>query len=119
MLAPDSYSISRPSFINSQAAELKQSDPLTVALVAPIVVPAHVLTYDYFADRFPNATLAQMAPWLSWADVTMPELKAVSSYGIETILYTDPNCQKPGGWQYSTDENVRPHVRWLAHHWQQ
>lgn len=69
----------------------------------------HVLTADYFADKFPTVSVDQMAPYLSWAWSTATESPSLRSAGVKTMLYTNPNRQAPGGPMYTSDESTFAH----------
>ncbi len=77
---------------------------------ATLTIPTtHVLTTDYFADQFPAVTAAQMAPWLTSATAKAVDTAALKGAGIETMPYTNPNRQAPGGPMYTSDESTFAH----------
>ncbi len=65
----------------------------------------HVPTADYLAGLYGTTTVtaAQAAPYLSWAQTDYHSANSISSAGIQTQLYSDPNREASTDpmWQYS------------------
>lgn len=51
----------------------------------------------------------QIAPYVDWAMVNVPEANAFSAAGMKTVLYTNPNRTTPNGKMYTNDETTFAH----------
>ena len=76
---------------------------------SPIRIPTtHVMNMTFLGyNGFTNWGAA--APWLSWAEIPAQIAGQVSSTGIKTMFYTDPNRQSPGDPMYTGDESTFAH----------
>jgi len=76
-------------------------------------VPRHVLTADYLAAPYGSTTVTpeQAAPYLSWAQVSVPNANAVAGAGIKTQYYIDPTLTiaNRGQQMYTSDESTFAH----------
>ncbi|HKE36877.1 MAG TPA: hypothetical protein VKB39_05575, partial [Candidatus Baltobacteraceae bacterium] len=76
-------------------------------------MPRHVLTADYLAAPYGSTTVTpeQAAPYLSWAQVSVPNANAVAGAGIKTQYYIDPTLTiaNRGQQMYTSDESTFAH----------
>ena len=86
---------------------------LVLLLCAIAAVPRHVQTADYLGSPYgsTSVTPGQAAPYLTWAQVAVPEANAVAAAGIKTQYYIDPGLTiaNRGDQMYTSDESTFAH----------
>lgn len=84
----------------------------TALLLAATSIPTHVLTSDYWGgySGTHNLPAQRAAQWLSFAMVDPGDANLMSSLGVKTILYTNPNREQPGDPMWTADENEYAHT---------
>src|SRR5579883_1928584 len=75
-------------------------------------VPRHVLTADYWGgySGTHNLPAERTAPWLWLAETDPQDSDLLSSLGIKTMLYTNPNREMPGDPMWSDDDSEFAHT---------
>lgn len=82
------------------AQQIVVSAPVAAATPTPgPISQKHLLTADYLGSPYGTTTVAwsTAAQYLSWAQVTTANANAVSSAGIKTQYYSDPNTTANDG----------------------
>jgi len=100
--------LSHPNGVPSPAAttSLMPSPTPTQSLLGTI--PSHVLTADYFYS-FYGRSAASYAPWVTWAEASVNTATTLASVGIKTMMYANPNRERPGDPLYTNDESTFAH----------
>ncbi|HXW76408.1 MAG TPA: hypothetical protein VEJ20_03270 [Candidatus Eremiobacteraceae bacterium] len=83
------------------------------ATASATISQTHVLTWDAFdlgGGANTPVTPALAAPWLSWLMIGSANSGEYHAVGIQTMYYTQPNRQGPGGPEYSSDESTFAHT---------
>jgi hypothetical protein len=86
------------------------------ALLATVLllgaVPRHVLTGDYWGGYAGthNLPARQAARWLWIAETDPQDSTLLSSLGVKTMLYTNPNREQPGDPMWTNDESEFAHT---------
>jgi hypothetical protein len=75
--------------------------------------PKHVLTSDYLGGKWGTKSIAwsAAAPYLTWAETSVQDSRAIAATGIKTMLYVDPNRARAGVGDpmYTSDETTYSH----------
>ncbi|MEO9170418.1 MAG: hypothetical protein ABI282_09985 [Candidatus Baltobacteraceae bacterium] len=71
----------------------------------------HVLTAGYLGGYYGTHRIpwSAAAPYLTWASTGVTDANAISSVGIKTMFYTDPNHVQVGDPMYTSDESTFAH----------
>lgn len=71
----------------------------------------HVMTAAYLGGYYGTNKIpwSAAAPYLNWAETGVTDANAISSAGIKTMFYTDPNHVQVGDPMYTTDESTFAH----------
>ncbi len=81
------------------------------SLASPGPAQAHVLTSDYLggANGTHSISWSQAEPYLTWAETDVTDADAISSAGIKTMMYVDPNREQTGSQMDTSTESAYAH----------
>lgn len=81
------------------------------SLSSPAAAQTHVLTADYLggANGTHSISWSQAEPYLTWAETNITDANAISSAGIKTMMYVDPNREQTGSQMDTSNQSAYAH----------
>lgn len=110
------------NYVEVEGAQGSCSTSITAASIALAAAPSatplpiaqkHLLTADYLGSPYGTNSISwsSAAPYLTWAQVAPSNATAISSVGIKTQYYVDPNqTANDGDSMYTSNESTFAHT---------
>lgn len=97
-------------------SQIVVTDPTPQPVGTPTPTPGpiaqkHMLTADYLGGYYGTTSISwsTAAQYLTWASTNAANANAISSTGMKTMLYTDPNRVQSNDPMYTTNETTFAH----------